>query len=596
MGLMLVLVALTACALWVTYTTHLATDELRTIVLASDAVGTARDMAADERSLSNEYRLTGSPEALAAHAAAAAAFEHAFASVHVDGDSDETHAEILAGHAQYMTAAGQMFAALAHGDTAAAETIRIEQVDPLYEAFDLHVDNEATVHRDLAHQHLDAFDALEGWVSTASVVVLALGLSLLGVFWWAFRGLGRRAEFDRAELIRVNADADAEREVVRSKDELVAMVSHELASPATNLVAFAELLATRDYPVAEQQEMLATMVLEGQRMTAIIQEFLDIRRLETGRFGLNPRPMDPLALLTHAATIARRDVDHPVNVDLPAALPLIQADPGRVQQILANLLSNARKYTPAGREIRLGARQVGGLVEVYVADDGLGIPADALPRVFETFYRVPGEDHRAHKGTGLGLAITRELIEAQGGQIGVESDGPGHGSRFWFTLPVAHVESVRADLDVTQTASTPDVLPSAVVRLPGAPARPVRLLAVDDDAAIGCMVRRVLRSRGYDPVITASAEEALERLQTEPFDIVLSDLGLGSGMDGWELAARVRQNWNIPFVLSTGSVGIDPNDARQRGVDGLISKPYLPVELLELLGRLAPADTSTRAA
>jgi CheY-like chemotaxis protein len=124
----------------------------------------------------------------------------------------------------------------------------------------------------------------------------------------------------------------------------------------------------------------------------------------------------------------------------------------------------------------------------------------------------------------------------------------------------------------------------------------VRLLAVDDDAAIGSMVRRVMRSSGYDTVTTTSAEEALERLRAEPFDIVLSDLGLGTGMDGWALAACVRREWQIPFVLATGSVGISSDEARSRGVDGLISKPYLPAELLELLRRLAPRDASKLAA
>jgi signal transduction histidine kinase/ActR/RegA family two-component response regulator len=589
-----VLVALTAFALWVDFTTRAATTDLRTIILASDAVESARDLAGDEKVLATSYRLVPSPETLSEHTAAAAAFNRALTSGSGDReiDSNSVETQILSAHARYMDSAGQMFAALATGDTAAAETIRTEQVDPVYDWFDGQMDTLAAERRALAHDRLNAFDARQNWVATASVVVFALGLSLLGVFWSVLRSLGRRAERNHAELIRVNAETAAERELARSKDELVAMVSHELASPVTNLVAYAELLATQDHPAPERQEMLTTMVLEGRRLTALIHEFLDVRRLETGRFDLTPRPTDLLALLNHAATIAKRDVDHPLKVDLPATLPLVNADAGRVQQILANLLSNARKYTPTGCEIRLGARELDGAVEVYVADKGLGIPAEALPRLFEKFYRVPGEDRRGTQGTGLGLAVTRDLIEAQGGQIGIESAGRGQGSRFWFTLPLAEVGSrIESELHVTKPSST-----SAIQQVPTPPSRPLRLLAVDDDAAIGSMIRRVMRASGYETVTTTTAEEALELLRAQPFDIVLSDLGLGLGMDGWDLAARVRSDWHLPFVLATGSVGISVDEVHRRGVDGLISKPYLPAELLALLERLAPSDMQQRAA
>src|SRR5258708_19016194 len=129
-------------------------------------------------------------------------------------------------------------------------------------------------------------------------------------------------------------DISQERQLLEAKDELVSMVSHELASPATNLVAYAELMATGQYPTDERNEMLATLVQEGQRLTSIIQDFLDIRRLEHGGFQLTPRPADVLGLLEHAARVAGADVDHPLTVDIPAGLPLVQIDPNPVQQVL----------------------------------------------------------------------------------------------------------------------------------------------------------------------------------------------------------------------------------------------------------------------
>jgi signal transduction histidine kinase/ActR/RegA family two-component response regulator len=370
-------------------------------------------------------------------------------------------------------------------------------------------------------------------------------------------------------------DQTAERELARAKDELVSMVSHELASPATNLVAYAGLLAQHEYSKPERQDMLATMVQEGQRMTAIIQDFLDIQRLEHGRFQLTAHPMELRTLFEHAARVSATDAEHPLTLDVPASLPLVQADPNRVQQVLANLLSNARKYTPPEGRIRLAARQIDGAIEISVTDEGLGIPLEAQPHLFEKFYRVDAEDRRLIKGTGLGLAIVKEIVEALGGRIGAESGGSGHGSRFWFTLPLAGTASGGQDpRDLGRL--------SEVVLLP--PSSALRILVVDDDAAIRNSVRRVLRPDGHHLTLVASAEEALEQCRSQSFDVVLTDLGLGNGLDGWELAGRLRRGWPlIQVILASGSTGIDALEAQRRGVNAVLSKPYQSDDLRRLV-------------
>lgn len=148
-----------------------------------------------------------------------------------------------------------------------------------------------------------------------------------------------------------------------------------------------------------------------------------------------------------------------------------------------------------------------------------------------------GRGPARYTGHRVGSGGDQELIEAQGGQIGIESAGRGQGSRFWFTLPVAAGARPESEIDVASSSSTAGRVP-----VPAPTGRALRVLVVDDDAAIGAMVRRGTRSSGHETVIIASAEEALERLRTEPFDIVLSDLDLGTGMDGWALAARVRSD------------------------------------------------------
>ena len=232
-------------------------------------------------------------------------------------------------------------------------------------------------------------------------------------------------------------DVTRERAVDRLKDELVAVVSHELRTPLSSLVGFAELLLTREYPEAQQQEFLAVMVDEGRRLTELFNEFLDLQRMESGRHRMTLEPTHIGPLLERAVNLAGEDVDRPIHTDVPESLPLVCADADRVQQVVDNLLTNARKYSPAGGRVELTARVVDRSIEVAIQDHGLGLPPSMLEHVFESFYRVDSAPHRAITGTGLGLSISRRIVEAHGGQIRASSDGSGQGARFSFTLPLA---------------------------------------------------------------------------------------------------------------------------------------------------------------
>jgi signal transduction histidine kinase len=221
--------------------------------------------------------------------------------------------------------------------------------------------------------------------------------------------------------------------------ESVAVLGHEVRNLLATFVGFSELLLTHEWPREQQREYLQTMRDEAVRVTRFLNELLDLERWEAGAVELKPRPTDVGSLLGYAAAIAAHDPLHPVVLDCPPALPEALADPDRLQQVLANLLSNARKYSPHGGQIRLAARVMRNRLEVQVEDSGIGIPSEALPRMFEKFFRVDSPANRAIRGTGLGLAISREIVEAHGGQIWVESDGPGHGARFVFSLRLARV-------------------------------------------------------------------------------------------------------------------------------------------------------------
>jgi signal transduction histidine kinase/CheY-like chemotaxis protein len=376
---------------------------------------------------------------------------------------------------------------------------------------------------------------------------------------------------------------------VRAREELVAMVSHDLRTPASSLIAGAEILFSQDLPEAERQDVLATMVSEGQRLNALLTDFLEAHDAGRGRLRVAPRPTDLRALLGQAVASVGADPKRPLRLELPDELPWVLADPDRIQQLVGNLLSNARKYSPEGGAIDLSAELRLGMVQISVSDRGLGIPMEALEHLFDPYYRVDSESRRGIRGTGLGLAIVKGIAEAHGGQIGAESAGPGHGSRFWFTLPAVE----RAEVSLPEPATVHvSARPSAGVQRSA-----LRMLVVDDEPAVGNMVRRLVRTNGHEVTVATSADTALERLELEAFDVVLSDLGLGTGLDGWQLADVVRTRWpGTRFLLATGSVGINLAEARRRGVTGVLTKPYSPEELRRALAGFASDDTSSLAA
>jgi signal transduction histidine kinase/CheY-like chemotaxis protein len=318
-------------------------------------------------------------------------------------------------------------------------------------------------------------------------------------------------------------DVTTERDLVRTKDELVSVVSHELRTPLASVVGFAELLRTRELTEAQRQQFLTVIAEEGRRLTALINDFLDLQRMGSGRHQINPRPARIEALIQQAVTTAGDDPLHPIEVTLDAGLPPVRADADSVQQVLSNLLSNARKYSPHGGTVRLTARQAEGQVTVSVQDEGLGIPPEAQSHLFQKFYRVDNSDRREIKGTGLGLTISRKIIEAHGGRIWAESAGLGQGSSFSFTLPVAEAPTKSGDV-----------------------------LIVEDDPGFARLMAAEMAERGISAVSASGVDEALEQVRIERPRAVVLDLLL-PGADGEVFLRRLRQTdgERVPVVVVT---------------------------------------------
>ncbi|MFP5344118.1 MAG: response regulator [Gammaproteobacteria bacterium] len=367
-------------------------------------------------------------------------------------------------------------------------------------------------------------------------------------------------------------DVTRAREVDRMKSEFVATVSHELRTPLASLLGFSELMLTRALPEEKQHQFLEVIHKESKRLNALINDFLDLQRIESGRVSYAFQPLDAGALIREVAALYANHVRHPLRLELPDGLPPVSADHDRLKQVLQNLLSNAVKFSPQGGEIVISARAAGaGAVEIAVRDHGLGIPEEALPRLFSKFYRVDTTDRREIGGTGLGLALCKEIVEAHRGRIWAESRA-GEGSVFRFTLPAAGVSAA-----------------------PAAPASGADVLLVEDDDAFATLVREHLAEAGWSVRVEATAETALEALHASPPRLILLDIHLAGKMDGWDFLVTVKGDprlASIPVVITTIT------EKREKGIalgaSDYLVKPFPMERLIASIRRHLSAPEGAR--
>ena len=253
----------------------------------------------------------------------------------------------------------------------------------------------------------------------------------IGELTHAFNEMAERIEQNHAELEAQNAEL---RESERMKTELVSIVSHELRTPLASVLGFTALLLKREFDPPIRRHYLGIVDAQARRLAALLEDFLDVQRIEHEGLELATERVDLAALLDEQAELyAEQSPKHTVEVDLEERPLSVRGDPDRLAQVVGNLLSNAIKYSPDGGTVQLAAERSGAGVRVIVRDEGLGIPEDQQERIFTKFFRGDA-GATGITGTGLGLAVSREIVEAHGGSIGFDSD-PSTGSTFWVELP-----------------------------------------------------------------------------------------------------------------------------------------------------------------
>jgi CheY-like chemotaxis protein len=372
----------------------------------------------------------------------------------------------------------------------------------------------------------------------------------------------------------------------RMKDEFLATVSHELRTPLNAILGWSRVLVTGTLGAEQRAKALASVERNAVAQARLVDDLLDVSRMISGKMRIEPSPMNP-ADAVEAALDAVRPAALAKGVELSTEIDrhtgTLLADSGRVQQIVWNLTGNAVKFTPKNGRVRVRVAKVDSHVEIAVSDNGPGIAREFLARLFQRFTQEDGSIRRSHGGLGLGLSISKHLVELHGGEIRGESAGPGQGATFTVSLPLAAPDaSAAADplLGVQQKLAAGD--------LPGL--RGVRLLLVEDDLDSSEVVAAILEDSGIVVTSANNAEVALEVLQKQPIDVILSDVGL-PGRDGYAFIRAVR---SIPTLSAIPAAALtayahaeDRRRALEAGFQMHLRKPFDQLELFAVIGDLA---------
>jgi signal transduction histidine kinase/ActR/RegA family two-component response regulator len=428
-----------------------------------------------------------------------------------------------------------------------------------------------------------AMGALTHWLVWLAAAAVAVGLR--------FSLLVYRARL-RDATIHLGRARQRALDAARAKSEFLANMRHEVRTPLTSVIGMAELLMTTN--VDEEQQEYVRMARDASfRLMAILDDILDLSRVESGSLNIEPESFELRALLrdtlTPASLRARSkglQFDWEVAADVPE---VVAGDPKRVRQVLVNLVNNAIRFTEDG-EVRVRVRRADpaegeDLLHFTVTDTGIGISAESQERVFDAFTQADGSATRRYGGAGVGLAISAELVELMNGQIWLQSE-QGAGSSFHFTARLPASERTPVPVASSEDDSGAGVAPVAA-----------RVLVAEDNPVNRAFAVAVLRRAGHEVLAVDNGKEALAAYDDESFDVVLLDLQMPE-MDGLELAAAIRERersagGHIPIIAVTAHDESGQLAAlRELGMDAHLTKPFRSEDLLTTIDRLLPPGHS----
>ena len=367
------------------------------------------------------------------------------------------------------------------------------------------------------------------------------------------------------------------RDADRRKDEFLAMLAHELRNPLSSIQNAAILVQHKSLPPERSAWAKDIILSQVRHLARLVDDLLDVARITRGKIRLRMEDVDLSQVLSRAGDVARpllEERHHQFVTNIDSGPLLVKGDPTRLEQVLTNLLTNAAKYTDPGGRIELTARCEGDALVVQIADNGVGIAADMLPRVFDLFAQVDNSLDRSQGGLGIGLTISQRLVALHGGTIEVASEGTGLGSLFSIRLPLI-------------APCSTEVIPPDPETMTHNPRAGAKVLVVDDNLATATALADLLQLSGFKVESAHDGYEAVVAARKQLPEIVLLDIGL-PGLDGYQVVQKLRHEEGLHDAQIIAITGYGEDLARQRSHEaGFDHHLVKPVDYDTLLGLIA---------
>ncbi|EMF45856.1 hypothetical protein B481_2697 [Planococcus halocryophilus Or1] len=365
----------------------------------------------------------------------------------------------------------------------------------------------------------------------------------------------------------MHRDITREHEVDKMKSELVSTVSHELRTPLSSVLGFTELLLNKQLKPEKQERYLKTIYKEAKRLTNLINDFLDLQRMESGDqvYRMDKLPVNELIIET--VEKFRTENMHSIVFIDDATDVVVEGDRERIAQVLMNLVGNAIKFSPQGGSVTISMKNDLNNLRVTIKDEGIGIPEEDIPKLFSKFQRIDNSSRRKIGGTGLGLAICQEIILQHNGEIWIESKEE-QGTSVHFELPL-----VSQHQEYTNHEGSEENPP---------------VMIVEDDMSLALLLSEELKVNGFKVIYHTSPKEAFKEAKRTPLVGAVVDIMLGEELSGWDLVDMMKEDpltKDIPIVISSA---LDPSsDAKKIDkISHYLTKPYAPTNLSKVMKKL----------